>query len=170
MALGVGGAGLFLGVSGWVISQFFNDCAGIILMCVLVPILAVLALIFLLYQRECFLSTLAVSGSLFAVWVRGTAAGSDSWNMPVILGALLGAVILALAAFLTRKAQQDEGKLWGLRVFSPECDYRIVFGVLATAFVCVLLAVAVPAITYYLIWVLGVLVFAELVYYTTKLM
>ena len=69
-----------------------------------------------------------------------------------------------------RKAQKDEGKLWKIRVFSLECDYRVVYAVLAVAAVAMLVAAFLPAATVYLMWVLGVLLFAELVYYTTKLM
>ena len=41
---------------------------------------------------------------------------------------------------------------------------------LAVAAAAVLLAAFLPALTYYLMWGLGVLLFAELVFYTTKLM
>ena len=51
-----------------------------------------------------------------------------------------------------------------------EGDYRVIYGVLAIAFVCVLAAMIFPAISYYLMWALGILLFAELVLYTTKLM
>lgn len=166
----VGGIGLFLAVSGWVVTHFFDHNAGITAMCIMVPIVAVLGLVFLLFQHECFLATLAMTGALFAVWVRGAAVDSGSWRTPVIIGAVLGAVILALAAGLTYKAQQGDGKLWGVRVYSPDCDYRILYGVLGVAFVGVLLALAVPSLVYYLMWVLGAALFAELVYYTTKLM
>lgn len=166
----VGGVGAFLAVSGWVVTHFFDNNAGITAMCIMVPILAVLGLVFLLFQHECFLSTVALTGALFAVWVRGAAAASGAWRVPVIIGAVFGAVLLVLAAGLTRKAQQGGGKLWGVRVYSPECDYRVLYGVLAIAFVCVLLAVAASSLAYYLMWVLGILLFAELVYYTTKLM
>ena len=168
--LWIAGLGVFLAVSGWIMYRFSNYNYGITVMCILVPIAAVLALVFQLYQRECFLCTIALAGSLFTVWVRGASLNSGFWRTPVIVGAVLGAVILAAAAALVRTAQQAEGKLWGVRVCSLECDYRIIYGVLGIAFVCVLLAVAVPSITYYLMWALGVLAFAELVYYTTKLM
>ena len=51
-----------------------------------------------------------------------------------------------------------------------ECDYRVIYGVLAVAFVCVLAAMVLPSFAYYLMWVLGIALFAELVLYTTKLM
>ncbi len=168
--LWVGGAGLFLGVSGWIMTNFSNDNKGIITMCILVPILAILALVLLLYQHECFYATVALAGAMFTVWVRSSSLNAGSWRIPVIVGAVLAALVLVGAAFLARKAQQDEGKLWGLRVCSLECDYRILYAALGAAFVCVLLGLALPAISYYLMWALGILLFAELVYYTSKLM
>ena len=138
-------------------------------MCIGVPILTGLGLVFLLYQHECFLSTLALVCAMFTVWARGaTAAGA--WKVPVIVGAVLGIVLLGLAAFLAGKAQKSEGKLWNIRVLSLECDYRILYVVLGAGAVAVLAAVVFPAIAVYLMWALGILLFAELVYYTTKLM
>lgn len=46
----------------------------------------------------------------------------------------------------------------------------IVYAALAVAAAGVLLAAVLPMISYYLMWALGVVLFAELVYYTTKLM
>ena len=97
-----------------------------------------------------------------------TAAGA--WRVPVIAGCVLGIVLLGLAVFLASKAQKGEGKLGGIRVLSLECDYRVLYGVLGLGAVGVLVALIDPAISVYLMWVLGILLFAELVYYTTKLM
>lgn len=165
----VGGIGLFLAASGWIITNFFDNHQGITAMCILVPILTVMGLVFLLYQHECFLCTLALSCAMFTVWARGaTAAGA--WRVPVIAGCVLGIVLLGLAVFLASKAQKGEGKLGGIRVLSLECDYRVLYGVLGLGAVGVLVALIDPAISVYLMWVLGILLFAELVYYTTKLM
>jgi len=164
------GSGLFLAFSGFVMTAFSNDNRGVTAMCILVPILAVLGLVFLLYQHECFLCTTALSGGLFAVWVQGEAATSVTWHIPMLAGGVFGAVLVAVAAWLARKAQQNNGKLGQVRVFSPECDYRIIYGVLVVTFVCVAAAIIVPAISYYLLWALGIVLFAELVFYTTKLM
>ena len=69
----VGGLGLFLAASGWIITTFFDNHQGVTAMCIMVPILTVLGLVFLLYQHECFLCTAALAGSMFTVWVRGAA-------------------------------------------------------------------------------------------------
>lgn len=166
----VGGIGLFLALSGLIMTMFSDNNRGVTTMCVLVPILAVLGLVFLLYQHECFLCTAALSGALFAVWAMGSAANSLIWRIPVTVGMVLAAALLAVFAALVHKAQQSEGKLWKVRIFPVECDYRVIYVVLAVAFAGVLVAMLLPAIAYYLMWVLGILLFAELVLYTTKLM
>lgn len=166
----VGGLGAFFMISGWVITHFFTNGAGVTAMCILVPIVAVLALVYLLYQHECALSTVVLSGAMFSVWLRGASASSEYWRLPVIAGCVVVVIALAAAILLTNKAQKDGGKLFGIRCFSVECDYRILYVVLAAAAVAVLAAAIVSAVSYYLMWVLGVLLFAELVFYTTKLM
>lgn len=164
------GVGAFFLVSGWVVTHFFTNGAGVTAMCILVPILAVLALVYLLYQHECAFSTTVLSGAMFSVWLRGASAASAMWRLPVMAGCIVVAVLLAAALYLADRARKDGGKLFGVRVFSVDCDYRIVYAVLAVAAAALLLAAFLPVAAYYLMWALGVLLFAELVFYTTKLM
>ena len=82
----VAGGGLFLALTGWVVTFFFDNSRGITAMCVLVPIAVVLALVYLLFQPECFLCTLTVSCAMFAVWARGASADSSAFGMVVIAG------------------------------------------------------------------------------------
>lgn len=166
----VAGAGAFFFVSSWVVTHFFNNGAGVTAMCILVPILAVLMLVYLLYQHECALSTVILSGAMFSVWLRGASAVSPTWRLPVMAGCIVVAVLLAAVLYLADKARKNGGKLFGVRVFSVDCDYRILYAVLAVAAVALLLAAFLPAVSYYVMWALGVLLFAELVFYTTKLM
>lgn len=160
--------GLFLMVSGWIMTSFYDK--GVTTMCILVPVLTLLGLVFFLFQHECFLSTIAMAGALFTIWVCGSGLDSASWRIPVIVGSVAAVVILAVLAALTRRIQKDDGKFRGLRIFTPECDYRVVYGVLAVSAVAILAVLLLPAAGYYLLWVLGILLFAEMVYYTTKLM
>lgn len=162
------GVGAFFAVSGWMMYTFYP--AGVTVMCVMVPVLTVLGLVLFLYQRECFLTTLALCGSFLAVWVCGDGLNSPNWRLPIIIGAVLGLLILAALALLVRKAQQDEGKLMGLRVLPVDCAYPVVYAALAVCFVCVLAAVVYAPAAYYIQWVLGIALFAEMVYFTTKMM
>ena len=164
------GVGAFFALSGWLSTHFFGNGLGVTAMCVLVPILAVFALIYLLYQHECALSTVALGGAMFSVWVRGASMNSNHWKIPVIVGCVVALILLAAAAYLSSMAQKSGGKLKKVQVLSLECDYRILYAALAAAAVGVLIAVILPAISTYLMWLLGVALFAELVYYTTKLM
>ena len=166
----VAGLGAFFFLTGGISTHFFGNGAGVTALCILVPIVAVLALVYLLYQHECAISTVILTGSMFSVWLRSASAGSETWRLPVIAGCAVVVVGLLIVLWLTNKAQKGEGKLFGLRVFSIECDYRIVYAVVAVAAAAVLLAACVASAAYYLMWALGVLLFAELVYYTTKLM
>ena len=162
------GVGAFFAVSGWIMSTFYP--AGVTVMCVLVPVVTVLGLVLFLYQRECFLTTLAMCGSFLAVWVCGDGLDSPNWRIPIIIGAVLGLLVLAALALLGRKAQQDEGKLMGLRVLPVDCAYPVVYAALAVCFVCVLAAVIYVPAAYYIQWALGIALFAEMVYFTTKMM
>ncbi len=164
----VAGAGLFLAAGGWLMTNFYPE--GVTVMCVLVPVVTLLALVYFLFQRECFFCTLTLAGTILAVWVCGNGLDSVSWRVPVLIGAAAGLVILAALAVGLRKVQRAGGKLLGLRVFSVDCDYRVPYGVLAVCGVSVGAVLVYMALSYYLLWALGILLFAELVYYTTKLM
>ncbi|MDE7262002.1 MAG: hypothetical protein K2N78_08110 [Oscillospiraceae bacterium] len=166
----VAGVGAFFAVSGWVITCFFGSGSGITIACVLVAAAAILTLIFMLYQHECALSTAALCGAMFSVWARGGSFLSEIWAVPVICGCVLGLALLAVAAYLVNLAQKSEGKLKKVQVLSLECDYRVLYAVLGIAAVCVLVGLVVPSINVYLMWILGISLFAEMVYYTTRMM
>lgn len=166
----VGCVGAFFAVSGWLITNFFSNGEGVTMACVLTAVAAILALVFMLYQHECALTTAALAGAMSAVWARGGSFLSDIWAVPVVIGCVAGLAVLGAAAYLSNKAQKAEGKLWKTQVLSLECDYRILYAGLAVAAAGVLIALLVPSISVYLMWLLGVALFAELVYYTTKMM
>lgn len=156
-------AGLFLTVSGAVISTFFD--AGVTLMCILVPVVTVLGLIYYLFQRECFVTTVALAAAMFTVWVCSKTSGTV-----VVAGAAAVIVLLAVLAAGTFMAQKNGGSVKGLRIFSAECSYPILYASFAIAVVAIVAALAMSSVTYYLMWGLGVLLFVEMVFYTTKLM
>lgn len=163
----VGAAGVFLAISGWVSTTFYP--MGATVMCIAVPILTLLGLVFFLYQHECFLSTVVLVGALFVSWVCGSGMGGN-WKIPVMIGAVCSMIAVAVLALLTRKAQQAGGKLKGLQVLSHDCDYRILYAVFALAIAAIVVSLAVPSVVYYMMWAMGIALFAELVFYTTKLM
>lgn len=163
----IGGLGLFLAVSGWVMTRIYP--AGVTAMCALVPVVMLLCIVFLLFQHECFLSTMVLAGGLFTAWLCSASINS-SLRTAVIVGVIVVELSLVGVAALTRRLQTSGGKWKRIRIYSADCDYRVVYAVLGATFLCILIALAAPVTASCLMWVLGILLFAELAYYTTKLM
>lgn len=163
----VSACGLFFAVTGWVVAKFFE--AGITTLCVLVPVATILGLIFFLYQRDCFLNTLILSGALFTVWVcdRGLDSG---WKLYITIAVAAVTVLLAVLCVVVFLMQKKGGKLGKLQVFSADCDYRMIYLVSVVSAVLILAALFAPAMTFYLICAAVIALFGELVYYTVKMM
>lgn len=150
----------------------FGD-TGIQLLCRLVLAVTVMALIFYLYQREFFCSTVAAGAGILGLWVLRRANGAH----PVVVYGYLAAlaVLLVLGVVLCRMLQSSGGvwkrKSGGVRVFSKNAGYWMIYltcGLTAAAVIAGLLAGAAAA--YYLMFALVAWIFAMAVYYTVKLM
>ena len=166
------GAGAFFGLSSLMMYFLYPD--GNRILCVAVPILAVLGLIFCLFQREFFLTAVVLGGAIFTLWVQRKGLGTPNWNTLVTVGSAVVLLGLAAAAALTRRMEKNRGRWpWKpqVRVFSTSCPYPALYLVYAVAFAVILAGLfAVSVIYYYTTWGLGVLLFALAVFYTTKLM
>lgn len=157
--------GFFLLLSGAVMTSVYPT--GVTLMCVAAPVVTLLALVWFLFQRECFFSTVILAGSLFTVWLCGNVV---SLRTLVIVGAVVVLLGLIACAWLVRVMQKNLGKLAGRQILDTMCEYWLLYAVLGLSFVSIAVALlSVPAV-FYLMWVLGVALFAEMVYYTTQLM
>lgn len=165
------GVGLFLALSGLIMYFLFPQ--GSLLLCVAIPILTVFGLIYFLFQHEFFLSCIVLGGAMFTLWVLRKGLGTANWNTAVIAGAVVVLAGLAAAAALTVQISKKDGK-WpykgDLRLFSPGCPYKVLYGTYAAAFAVILLALVLPASIFYTMWGTGILLFGLAVYYTTKLM
>ena len=159
--------GLFFATTGWVVAKFFES--GIVVLCVLVPVATILGLVYFLYQRECFLNTLVLSGTLFTLWVcdRGM---DGNWRLYITIGVIAVAILLVAMCIAVGAMKKKDGKLGDLQVFSGDCDYRVIYAVAAVAVVLILVGMLMPSVIFYLIWAAVIALFAELVYYTVKMM
>lgn len=158
-----------LGVAlvSFISTRFFE--IGVTALCIVVPVVTILGLIYFLYQRECFVSTTLLAGTLFTNWVCGKGIGGY-WTTLVTVCALavvVGLIVLMALVAMTRK---NDGKLREIRIFPSGCDYRAIFAVILVCIAAILLAVFVPSLTFYLTWALVIVLFAELAFYTTKMM
>ena len=165
------GVGAFVAICSLVLYLVYPN--GGTYLCVLVPILTVLGMVYLLFQREFFLIAVILSGALFTVWVCRKGVGTVNWNGKALVGAGLVLVGLVVLTALTAKIQKQDGRWMAgvkVRLLPADCDYRMLYIAYALSFVAILLAMVVVSTTYYSMWVLGVALFAFAVYYTTKLM
>ena len=160
-------AGAFFALTSWGAMALFE--VGVITMCTIVPVATVLALIYLLYQRECFVSTMMLSVALFVVWLCGKEA-SGFLGICATVGAIVVIAALVVAALLVRKIEKNEGKLGRWQLFDTDVDWRVTYLAAAVSAVLVLLGLILPGIAYYLIWAAVVALFAEIAYYTSKMM
>lgn len=163
---------MMLGISGGCLAAKFFGEPGILLMCFLVLAVAVLAILYYLYQREFFLLGCQGALVLIGLWIcnRGLGGGKAVFCYLYVIGAVL--VLLAMAV-LCRKLQTGSGILeWGekkRRVLPKEVNYTFLyvgFAVSLAVLICALLALPVrPLYAVEVAWL-----FVMAVYYTVKLM
>lgn len=164
-------AGGFFGISSFLMNFLFPK--GGTYLCVIVPILTVLGLVYYLFQREFFWVTIILGGGMFTVWVCRKGIGSANWHTRALVGSLLVLAGLVLVTVLTRMIEKNHGKWIGkchCMLFPANCDYRLFYLAYAIVAVAIVLALVAVTTTYYSLWVLGIALFAYAVYYTTKLM
>lgn len=147
--------------------------SGATLLFVLVPAVAVLALVYYLYQRECFLAVAVTALGLFGMWLlRKGYAGPYAVMIRICLILLAVAVLVVLV--LLFRLQGRKGMLnfrdKDIRILSKKTNYPLL---MAT---CVIVAVAVVAalvgitLSYYLIFLLIAWAFILVVYYTVQML
>jgi len=138
-------------------------------MCILVPVLMVLGIVYLFYQTEFSVQATALALALGAIALLSR-SGSSRVKACAVL-ALLGIAALLAGTFLLKKA---DGLLTlkgrKLRLFPANTDYSLTIGVPALCLALVLIGLFAPAVAFYAMWALAIVAFVLAVYYTVKLM
>ena len=165
------GIALALLVIGVVTYTFFES--GVRFLCGAVPAVAVLALIYYLYQREFFTSTVLAALGIAALWLIRRADGR--YTALIYAYVAVVAVVLILVVALGRSMQQNGGvlKLMGKKVpfFARNASYAPLYITCGLVAVCVAGGLAAGiSVAYYLMFVLVAWLFAMAVYYTVKQM
>lgn len=161
--LGVGG---FFAFSSLVMRRIYP--AGTTAMCILVPVLMLLSVVFLLYQREFAVQTVALSCALAAAVLLNHGASS----LAGLVKALVVLAILAILAlcFAVFSAQKNGGALKGCAIFPAKTNYQLMYGVLAFSEAMIVLSLAVVGGAYWAIWATAIVLFALAVWYTVKML
>ena len=163
--------GFFFAVSSILMLKVYPQ--GTTMMCVLVPVVMLIGIVFLLYPREFSVQALALTAALMSVYFIHHSGGTEDWG-GIVIGCCVFAACVVLALIIAVwKAQKSDGrleKLGGLRIVSSGADYRLIYAVLAVCAVVIIAALLVSAIAYYALWALAIGTFLLAVYYTVKMM
>lgn len=143
---------------------------GTTLLCIAVPALMLLGIIFLMYQREFSVQVLALSVSISAMVLLSRGAGKEAWAT-IVKGYSVLAVLAVLAMqLLVLAAQRNDGCIKTLRVFPSKTDYKLTYAVFVVCVLVILAALFVGNAAFYGTWVLSILLFILAVYYTVKML
>ena len=140
---------------------------------VMVPVMAVLALVYHLYQKEFFTITLLSGLSIFGLWLYRRAGDNHATICFAYLAVTV--VILAAAAVLTRLIQREDGLLTlgsgQYRVFPRNAVYAMIYITCALSVLTIAATLALGATAAYCaIFVLVAWIFVMAAYYTVRLM
>ena len=138
---------------------------------VLVPAVAVLALVYYLFQRDFFFITLISAGGILSLMLYRRMF----WDHPfrIRCGFVLGFVLLAAAAAASILLQRQGGLLpkRRMRILPKDANYILLYITCALNAVLLILTLALGGtVAYYLLFVLAGWLFVMAVYYTVKLM
>ena len=142
---------------------------GFTVLCILPAVVAVLAAIYYLYQREFFYNSVLCACGITALYVyRKIYLMHPRMTWCGFAAVWLG---LAAAALIARQLQSREGKAMGIRVFPANAGYAPIY--LTCVVVALILLAAIllgNPVAYYAIFAVVGWLFCLAVYYTVKLM
>ena len=159
--------GAFLAVSALLVRTLGGSALTVL--CVVVPVVMLLGILWRLYDRECAWSLTILAASLIVLWIcRHLLGGSSMLSQLAMAGAVVYLILLVVAGFLTRKVDQNNGLLGKLRVLPATADALPIYVACALSFVAVAIALFSTTVAYYAMWALALVVFVLAVYYTVK--
>lgn len=167
MALGV-----FLTLSSQLMRKVYP--AGTTALCVVVPALTLMCVVYLLYPAEFSVqATALLAATGCAVIVSRDPAGK---LMSVVMYAVCILAVAAIAfGFVAVKKLQKNGGAFGseenkITVFSAKTNYAALYAVLAVSALAILAALFVPGCAYYLVWAGAIALFPLAVLHTVKML
>ncbi len=161
-------AGLVLFVCA-LVSGFWGDRGGVHFLYVAVPVAAVLALIYYLYQREFFLVALQGGAALFTLWLYYNFFAASPGLVYALAGVVLALTAAACGLFFVLR--RNKGVVGKVRVLPRKTNYLPLYLAAAVTVLAVLTALifgltaAYGAIFGVVAWLFG-----AAIYYTVRLM
>ena len=161
-------AGVFFTLSSELMLRIYPQ--GTTAMCILVPAVMILGIIFLMYQREFSVQAAALAMSILAMVLLNRGMDNASWSLIVKSCGICAAVVIALLLAIACAAQRGDGCIGSVRIFPSGAGYKTLCLVLAVCIAAIVAALCISGIAYYGVWALSALLFILAVYYTVKML
>ena len=153
----VAGIGAFLTLTSALVRM---NMSFLTLLTTLAPVVMLLVLVWLLYDRECALTLTILAGALLILWVCRRLGGNPALGTALkLLG--IGYILLLVSVVALVK----QGKL---PLLNSSDDTLPVYIGSALSVVTIVVALFSTSLAYYAMWLLAAVVFALAVYYTVK--
>lgn len=159
-------AGLFLLVSSYLIRTYV--AAAVSLLCVVVPVVMLLGILWNLYDRECAWALTILGASLIVLWICRREMNSMYLGNTVKLLTVIYIILLIAVALLARQADKNNGLLGKVRILPADADALPIYLSCGLSAVAMAAALVSTTVAYYAIWGLAIVAFALAVYYTVK--
>ena len=161
-------AGVFFTLSSELMLKVYPQ--GTTAMCIFVPAVMILGVIFLMYQREFSVQTAALAMSILAMVLLNRGIGNANWSMIVKSYSIGAAAAIAILLVISCAAKHSDGCIGSVRIFPSGASYKMLCLVLVACIAAIIAALYIGGIAYYGVWALSVLLFILAVYYTVKML
>jgi hypothetical protein len=160
------GAGAFLAASSGLVRVYYSTA--LTFLCILVPVVILLGILWSLYDRECAWALSILGFSLIALWLCRRGMSNLYVGTAVKVGVGLYLLLLVVVAVLAHQAGKKGGMLGKLRVLPANADVMPIYAACGLSFLALASALIYAPVSYYAMWALAIVVFALAVYYTVK--
>lgn len=161
-------AGVFFTLSSELMLKVYPQ--GTTAMCIFVPVVMILGVIFLMYQREFSVQAAALAMSVLAMVLLNRGLGNENWSLIVKCYSICAAAVIAVLLIIAYAARRGDGCIGSVRIFPSGAGYKMLCLVLVACIAAIVAALCIGGIAYYGVWALSVLLFILAVYYTVKML
>jgi len=160
------GFAAFITVSTWLVRRYMYTA--LTPLCVIVPVVMVLGLLWNLYDRECGYSLTVLAATVLVLWVCRKGRGTVRWNTMVLVAAALYLVVMAVVGWAFYQGEKKNNVFKGIRLLPSNADALPVYGACGLSLAAVLVGLISGTAAYYAMWAVCLVIFALAVYYTVK--
>ncbi len=160
------GFAAFITISTWLVKRYMYTA--LTPLCVIVPVVMVLGLLWNLYDRECGYSLTVLACTVLVLWICRKGRGTVRWNPMVMVGAALYLAVMAVIGWAFYQGEKKYNVFKGVRLLPSNADALPVYGACGLSLAAVLVALISSTVAYYAMWAVCLVIFALAVYYTVK--